>query len=382
VGRIGDAGYTFGANYLFTGENVMATNAENATAAGSPAAGHERRKADHIRINVEQDVAFKGLTSGLEKYFFMHQALPELNLDQVDSSTLLFGRQLRSPLLISSMTGGTAEAHEINRTLATAAAEAGIAMGLGSMRAAIEDASLAYTYQVRDVAPNILLFANLGAVQLNYGYGIEQCRRAVELCQADALILHLNALQEAVQPEGDGNFAFLLARIEEVCRLLPVPVIAKEVGWGFSKQSARLLADAGVAAIDVAGAGGTSWSQVEMHRAPTARHARVAGAFIDWGIPTAISIEYCRRAAPDLLIFASGGLRNGIDVAKCIALGASVAGFAGDFLRAAVGGGVEAVVDLAGAITDELRVAMFCSGAGNLSDLAQTPLFSRFDDAP
>jgi isopentenyl-diphosphate delta-isomerase len=248
------------------------------------------------------------------------------------------------------------------------------------MRAALEDGSLAYTYQVRDVAPDILLFANLGAVQLNYGYGLDQCQRAVDMCQADALILHLNALQEAVQPEGDGNFAGLLSRIEEVCRYLPVPVIAKEVGWGFSKQAARLLADAGVAAIDVAGAGGTSWSQVEMHRAPTARLARVAGAFIDWGIPTAVSIQYCRRAAPDLAIFASGGLRGGIDVAKCIALGATVAGFAGEFLRAAVGGGVEAVVELAGAITDELRVTMFCSGSGTLADLAQTPLFSRFDE--
>jgi isopentenyl-diphosphate delta-isomerase len=358
----------------------MATPRKPAAAVGPAAVQHERRKADHIRINVEEDVAFKGLTTGLENYFFMHQALPELDLAEIDTTATLFGKRLKTPLLISSMTGGTAEAHQINRTLATAAQEAGLAMGLGSMRAAIEDRSLAYTYQVRDVAPDILLFANLGAVQLNYGYGLDQCRRAVEMCQADALILHLNALQEAVQPEGDGNFAGLLSRIEEVCRDLPVPVIAKEVGWGFSKQAARLLADAGVAAIDVAGAGGTSWSQVEMHRAPTARLARVAGAFIDWGIPTAVSIQYCRRAAPDLAIFASGGIRGGIDVAKCIALGATVAGFAGDFLRAAVGGGVEAVVELAGAITDELRVAMFCSGSGALADLAQTPLFSRFDE--
>jgi isopentenyl-diphosphate delta-isomerase len=350
------------------------------TEGGAPAAQHERRKADHIRINVEKDVAFKDVTTGLERFFFMHQALPELDLALVDTSRALFGKRLKTPLLISSMTGGTAEAHQINRTLATAAEEAGLAMGLGSMRPAIEDKSLGYTYQVRDVAPNILLFANLGAVQLNYGYGLDHCLRAVELCQADALILHLNALQEAVQPEGDGNFAGLLGKIEEVCRYLPVPVIAKEVGWGFSKQAARLLANAGVAAIDVAGAGGTSWSQVEMHRAPTARHARVAGAFIDWGIPTAVSIEYCRRAAPDLAIFASGGIRNGIDVAKCIALGATIAGFAGDFLRAAVADGVAGVLDLAGAITDELRVTMFCAGAGDLADLAQTPLFNRFDD--
>jgi isopentenyl-diphosphate delta-isomerase len=339
---------------------------------------HEKRKADHIRINLEQDVQFKRLSSGLEQYFFMHQALPELDLATIDTSVRVFDKHLDSPLLISSMTGGTAEARTINRTLAAAAQEAGIAMGLGSMRAAIEDESLATTYQVRDVAPDILLFANLGAVQLNYRYGLAQCERAVELCEADALILHFNALQEAVQPEGDGNFAHLLDKVELICRQLPVPVIAKEVGWGFSREAARMLAEAGVAAIDVAGAGGTSWSQVEMHRAPTARHARVAGAFIDWGIPTAVSIRYCREVAPDLPVFASGGIRNGIEVAKSIALGATLVGLAGDFLRAADRDGVEGVLELAGAIGDELRVAMFCSGAGDLAALSRTPLHTSF----
>lgn len=339
---------------------------------------HERRKADHIRINLEEDVAFNKLTSGLENYFFMHQALPEIDLDAVNTRTTLFGKPLATPLLISSMTGGTAEAGEINRTLAEAAQAVGIAMGLGSQRAAIEDSSLANTYHVRQVAPDILLFANIGAVQLNYSYGLEQCLRAVDMCQADALILHFNALQEAVQPEGDGNFANLLSKVEQICRDLPVPVIAKEVGWGFAEETARQLANAGVAAIDVAGAGGTSWSQVEMYRAPTARHARVAGAFIDWGIPTAVSLQYCRRAAPNLPIFASGGIRNGIDVAKCIALGANLVGFAGDFLRAADQNGVAGVIEMAETITDELRIAMFCAGAENLNALAQTPLHTQF----
>jgi isopentenyl-diphosphate delta-isomerase len=346
--------------------------------AAVPPVIHERRKADHIRINVEEDVSFKKLTSGLEKYFFMHQALPEIDLAAIDTTTTLFGRKLKTPLLISSMTGGTAEAYEINRTLATAAQEAGMAMGLGSMRAAIEDPSLVYTYDVREFAPDVPLFANLGAVQFNYGYGVSQCQRAVDMCEADALILHFNALQEAVQPEGDGDFSGLLKKVAAVCRDLPVPVIAKEVGWGFSEETARQLADAGIAAIDVAGAGGTSWSQVEMHRAPTARLARVAGAFIDWGIPTAVSIQYCHRAAPELPIFASGGIRNGIDVAKCIALGASVVGFAGDFLRAAVSDGVSGVVETAGAITDELRVAMFCSGANDIEALTNTVLHTHF----
>jgi isopentenyl-diphosphate delta-isomerase len=340
----------------------------------------ERRKSDHIRINVEEDVSFKRLTTGLEEYFFMHQALPELDFAEVDTRTRLFGKELHSPLLISSMTGGAAEAHKINLDLAAAAQEAGIAMGLGSARAGIEDPELAFSYQVRDVAPDILLFANLGAVQFNYGYGLSECQRAVEISEADALILHFNALQEAVQPEGDGNFGDLLRKVEAVCRELHVPVIAKEVGWGFAEETARRLASAGVAAIDVAGAGGTSWSQVEMHRAPTARHARVAGAFIDWGIPTALSIQYCRRGAPNVAIIASGGIRNGIDAAKCIALGATLVGFAGDFLRAAVDGGVPAVVETVGAITDELRVAMFCSGAADLIALTETPLYSRLNE--
>ncbi len=339
---------------------------------------HERRKAEHIRINLEEDVSFKKLTSGLEKYFFIHQALPELNKADIDTTTTILGKTLATPLLISSMTGGTPEAGAINRTLAEAAQEVGIAMGLGSQRAAIEDESLADTFHVRQVAPDILLFANIGAVQLNYGYGLEHCQRAVDMAEADALILHFNVLQEAVQPEGDGDFANLLSKVEAVCRQMPVPVIAKEVGWGFSKEAARQLVDAGVSAIDVAGAGGTSWSQVEMYRAPTARHARVAGAFIDWGIPTAVSIQYCREVTKDLPVFASGGINDGIDVAKCIALGANMVGFAGHFLRAADQNGVQGVIDLAEVLTDELRVAMFCTGTKDLAALAETPLHKEF----
>lgn len=339
---------------------------------------HEKRKADHIRINLEEDVNFKKLSNGFESYFFLHEALPELNLATINTSTQLFGKWLKTPLLISSMTGGTAKARQINQVLAEGAQAMGMAMGLGSMRAAIEDPTLENSYQVRDVAPDILLFANLGAVQLNYRYGVEHCLRAVEMCQGDALILHLNPLQEAVQPEGDGNFEGLLPKIEAVCRQLPVPVIAKEVGWGISGATAKRLASAGVAAIDVAGAGGTSWSQVEMYRAPTARHARVAGAFIDWGLPTAVSVQLCHKAAPNLPIIASGGLKNGIDIAKCIALGAKIGGLAGDFLRAADKNGVDGVVDLARAITDELRVTMFCSGVADLAALGRTRLYTNF----
>nr|BAL53923.1 isopentenyl pyrophosphate isomerase [uncultured prokaryote] len=333
----------------------------------------ERRKADHIRINLEEDVQFPRLTTGLERYRFIHQALPELNLDEIDLSTTLLGKRLRAPLLISSMTGGTETARTINRNLAQAAQAAGIAMGLGSQRAAIENPALASTYQVRDLAPDILLFANLGAVQLNYGYGVDQCRRAVEMVEADALILHLNALQEAVQPGGDGNWKGLLRRIEAVCRALPVPVVVKEVGWGLSERVARQLAEAGVAALDVAGAGGTSWSEVEARRAPTELHRRVASAFADWGLPTAETLLMARRGAPNLPIIASGGLRDGIDVAKCIALGAAVAGMAGPFLKAAAVS-TEAVSEAITEITRVLRIAMFCAGAGSIPELQATPL--------
>ncbi len=336
------------------------------------------RKADHIRINLEADVR-SGLTTGLERLHFAHQALPELDLAAVDTRVSWFGKTLSAPLLISSMTGGTGSAGPLNRNLATAAQAAGIAMGVGSQRAALEDTDRAATFAVRQVAPDILLLANLGAVQLNYGYSVEHCRRAVAMIQADALILHLNALQEAVQPEGDVNWSGLVARIEAVCTALRaegVPVIAKEVGWGISEQAARQLAAAGVAAIDVAGAGGTSWSQVEMHRARTERQRRVAAAFVDWGLPTAASIRNVRHAAPGLPIIASGGLRDGVDVAKCVALGAGLCGLAGPFLKAA-DRSAEAVHETILELTQTLRIAMFAAGAGDIAQLQRTPLAER-----
>jgi isopentenyl-diphosphate Delta-isomerase len=330
------------------------------------------RKADHIRINLEEDVG-SGLTTGLEKYRFIHQPLPELNLEDVDLSLQLFGKHLQAPLLISSMTGGTAEASAINRNLALAAQKTGIAMGLGSLRAALEQPELALTFQVRQAAPDILLFANLGAVQLNYGYTAEHCQRAVDLIAADALVLHLNPLQEALQPEGDTRFAGLLKEIEHVCRVLSVPVIAKEVGWGFSERAARQLVEAGVAAIDVAGAGGTSWSQVEMHRAENEAQARLAAAFVDWGIPTAESIQNVLQVAPHVSVFASGGLRTGIDIAKCLALGATLGGMASPYLKAAVHS-AEDVVQVIKEIQAEIRVCMFASGVRNLEELQRSSL--------
>lgn len=338
----------------------------------------EDRKVEHIRINLEKDVQFPRLTTGLERYRFLHQALPELNLRDIDTTITLFGKRLSAPILISSMTGGTEVAMRLNQHLAEAAQANNVALGVGSQRAAIKNPEVAYTYRVRDIAPDILLFGNLGAVQFNYGYGVDECRRAVDMIEADALILHFNVLQEAVQPEGDTDFAGLLAKVEQVCKTLGVPVIAKEVGWGFSEQNARDLANAGVAAIDVAGSGGTSWSEVEYHRAPTAFHARVAAAFADWGIPTADAIQYAVRGAPHLPIIASGGLRDGIDIAKCIALGAMMGGMAGAFLKAA-DESIEAVDELIRATTAQLRVAMLCSGAQTATDLRRVTLLKVED---
>lgn len=333
----------------------------------------ESRKVDHIKINLEKDVQFPNVTTGLENYKFMHQALPELNLADIDSHVTLFGKTLSAPILISSMTGGTEMAQNLNRVLAEAAQKYNIAMGLGSQRAAIENPDLAKTYEVRQIAPDILLFANIGAVQFNYGYGVEECRKAVDMIEADALILHFNVLQEAVQPEGDINFSGLLAKVEQVCKVLDVPIIAKEVGWGFSEQNARDLTNAGVSSIDVAGAGGTSWSEVEYHRAPTAFHARVAASFADWGIPTADAIQYAVKGAPALPIIASGGIKDGVDIAKCIALGASLGGIAGSFLKVA-NQSVEATEQFIQELTAQIRIAMLCSGADNIKKLQQTPL--------
>lgn len=333
------------------------------------------RKTDHIRINLEEDVRSK-LTTGLERYFFLHNALPELDLDKVDLSVEIFGKTLKAPLLISAMTGGSREAAQINQRLAEAAQASGIAMGLGSQRAAIEDKDLEASYRVRNVAPDILLFANLGAVQLNYGYGLSHLQQAVDMIEADALVLHLNALQEAVQPEGNTNFSGLLKKIEIMCKQLPVPVVVKEVGWGISSETAKQLAHAGVRAIDVAGAGGTSWTQVEMHRAETENQARLAAAFGDWGISTSESIIQIREAVHSMRIFASGGLRSGVDIAKCIALGAELGGMAGPFLKAADDSS-EAVVEAIDHLARELLVTMFAAGAGDIPTLQRVPLVLR-----
>ena len=333
------------------------------------------RKSDHLLINLNEEVQ-SSLSTGLERYHFIHNAIPEIDLSEIDLQTTFMAKRLNAPLLISSMTGGTKQADKINVSLAEAAQDKGIAMGVGSQRAVIEEPALAAGMNLRQYAPDILLFANLGAVQLNYGYGIPECERAVEMLEADALILHLNPLQEALQPEGDTCFAGLLEKISEICLKLPVPVIVKEVGWGLSREAAVRLVETGVAAIDVAGAGGTSWSQVEMHRAKSPERAAIADAFIDWGIPTADALIEVRKALPDIPLIASGGLRSGIDVAKCLALGADLGGMAGPLLKAAFQS-TEAVIALIEQIAAQLQLSMFATGAHEIPALRSARLWKE-----
>jgi isopentenyl-diphosphate delta-isomerase len=338
-----------------------------------------QRKLDHVRINLEEAVD-SDLTAGFERYHFEHCALPDLNLADVVTATRFLGLAVAAPLLISSMTGGAEGLGDINRRLAEAAQARGVALGVGSQRAAIENGDAAGSFRVRQWAPTIPLFANLGAVQLNYGYGPEQCQRAVEMIEANALILHLNPLQEALQPEGDTRWAGLLRRIEPVARALPVPIIAKEVGWGIGAKDAERLVAAGVAAIDVAGAGGTSWSEVEKHRARTPSARRVAGSFTGWGRPTVTCLREVRAALPSIPLIASGGLRDGLDVAKALALGATLAGLAGPLLKAAALS-TEAVVEEIDILCQTLAIAMFAVGAADVTALADgsrlTPVTAR-----
>ncbi|MEQ9669885.1 type 2 isopentenyl-diphosphate Delta-isomerase [Coleofasciculus sp. G2-EDA-02] len=336
----------------------------------------QTRKADHIRICLNEDVQFHQVTNGLERYRFTHCCLPEINRSEIDISTRFLGKILGAPLLISSMTGGTQQAKTINFRLAQVAQEYQLAMGVGSQRVAVENPQVADTFAVRSLAPDILLLANLGAVQLNYSYGLDECLRVVELLAADALILHLNPLQECIQTNGDTKFHGLLDKINKLCNKLPVPVIAKEVGNGISAPMAQKLLEAGVSAIDVAGAGGTSWAKVESERALNLKQRRLGQTFADWGLPTADCITSIREIAPEIPLIASGGLRNGLEVAKAIALGADLAGLAFPFLQAA-SESTEAVDELVQLLIAEITTVLFCTGNVNLSQLRQSGVLQK-----
>lgn len=325
------------------------------------------RKADHIRLALDERMQLG--VDPFADWSFEHNALPEIDFAEIDLTTEFLGRRLAAPLLVSCMTGGTDLAATINRNLAAGAEKAGVAIGVGSQRKALEDASQAESFRVRDAAPGVPLLANLGAVQLNYGMGLAECRRAVEMIGADALVLHLNPLQEAIQPEGQRDFAGLLPRIGEIVRQLPVPVIVKEIGCGLSGAVGRQLAAQGVRILDTAGAGGTSWARIEAARAGD---IALGELFAGWGVPTAESIRQLREIE-GVTVIGSGGLRNGIDVAKALALGADLAGLAQPFLEAATQS-AERVAARIDRIVQELKICMFCLGAKDLSALRRAPL--------
>lgn len=320
----------------------------------------EARKSRHLDICLEEDVASR-LETGLAHVRLHHDALPEFALEDVETAVDFLGHRLRAPIVISSMTGGTARAGTINRNLALAAERAGVALALGSQRAAIENGALLDTYDVRRVAPHVVLFANLGAVQLNYAVRVADVQRAVAAIAADGLYLHLNPLQEALQPGGDTNFRDLAPKIAAVVRALEVPVIAKSVGSGIGVRTARRLLELGIAGIEIAGAGGTSWARVEGKRAGGARE-RIAEAFGGWGYPTAEATAALRAAFPQTTLVASGGVRSGVDVAKVLALGANAAGIALPFLMPATRS-AEAVHETIEEFILTLRIAMFASGS-------------------
>jgi isopentenyl-diphosphate Delta-isomerase len=339
---------------------------------GQPLSRISARKLEHLRLSLEASVQ-STRSAGFERFAFTHQALPNLDLDAIDLTTSFLGKPLKLPFLISSMTGGAHASGDVNRRLALVAQSMGIAFGVGSQRAGLTHKDLRATYQVRSVAPDVLLFANLGAVQLNYGMRREQCLEAIEMIGADALVLHLNPLQEALQPEGDHNFRGLVEKIALLCTELSVPVIVKEIGCGISGTVAATLADAGVAAIDVAGLGGTSFARVEAFRRERPEEVELALAFSEWGIPTADSLRAVRQAAPNTPLIASGGLRHGLDAAKAIAMGAELAGFAHAVLAAA-SEGEEPARRLLDGFAWQLRVAMFCAGAPTIAVLKTSQL--------
>jgi len=336
----------------------------------------EGRKADHIRICLEEDVQARFKSAGFEDITFVHRALPEIDREEVNLSTSAFDHGFSAPVMVEAMTGGTREASGINAAIAEAVERLGLGMGVGSQRAAIENPELEGTFAVaREKAPTAFLAANIGGPQVAREYGVEEAERAVEMIEADALAVHLNPLQEAVQPEGETGYRGVLEKIGEIARALKVPVIVKETGAGVAAEEARGLEAAGVRGVDVAGAGGTSWAAVEFHRARGLRDAfgqRLGETFWDWGIPTVASVVEVAQSAR-LTVVASGGVRSGLDAAKALALGAGLAGVALPVLGPAVKGPgeVERALRL---MVEELRTAMFLVRAPSLRELKGAPL--------
>ena len=331
----------------------------------------EKRKAEHIRICLEQKAQARKATAGFEDIQLIHRALPEVDRQKISLSASFLGKKFSAPLIVGAMTGGTEEATKINASIAEAVEKLGLGMGVGSQRAAIEDRKLEKTYAVaRKKAPSAFLIANIGGVQLVHGYGLKEVKKAIEMIDADAVAIHLNAMQEAVQPEGQTNFKGVLTKISEIAGELDKPVIVKETGCGISAEDAKALEAAGVKAIDVGGLGGTSFAAVEYYR--SINQNNMGEIFWDWGIPTAVSLIETTQSV-NIPVIASGGVRSGLDIAKSSALNASLASISQPMLETAVKGTKE-TEELLSCLIDELRNAMFLVGAKNLESLAKVPV--------
>jgi isopentenyl-diphosphate delta-isomerase len=335
----------------------------------------QRRKADHIRICLDENSQARKATTGFEDIHFIHKALPEINKQNIDPSTYFLNHKFSAPLVVGAITGGTAQAEKINATIAEAVEELQLGMGVGSQRAAIEDKSLMHTFAIaRKKAPNAFLIANIGGVQLVHGYSIREAKKAIEMIDADAIAIHLNALQEAIQPEGQTNFEGILSKIADIAGELDKPVVVKETGTGIAAEEAKKLEAAGVKAIDVGGAGGTSFAAVEYYRtgkeSQLQRH--LGEAFWDWGIPTATSIAEITQTVK-LPVIASGGIRNGSNIAKALALGAQLASLSQPILQTSIKG-VKETESLLTLLIEELRNIMFLVGAINIEQLARIPV--------
>jgi len=335
----------------------------------------EGRKSEHLKICLEEDVQARKVTTGFEDIYLVHRALPEVDRGRIDLSTVVFNHKFRAPLIVEAMTGGFKEATKINRAIAGAVEKLGLGMGVGSQRAAIENSRLEKTFTVvREEAPNAFIIANIGGPQIRHGYGLKEAKRVVEMIQADALAIHLNPLQEAVQPEGETNFTKVLSKIESLTKKIDVPVIVKETGAGIAAEEAKKLEAVNVAGVDVAGAGGTSWAAVEYHRAKKQRdefRQRLGESFWDWGIPTAVSLVETVQSV-NIPVTASGGVHCGVDASKALALGASLVGMAHPILNAATKGSKEVEKTLR-TIIEELKNAMFLVGAESIPSLKKAP---------
>lgn len=335
----------------------------------SQGAKTRKRKSEHIKIVLNENV--QPILSPFHKYVLPYKALPEINLNDIDTTIKFFSKKLSFPFLIASMTGGEEKGKQINKNLAIAAEESNVALALGSMRVTLEKPESLKTFQVRKYCPSIPLFANLGLVQLNYGYGADEINKIIDSIEADGIFLHINHLQEAVQPEGDTNFKGLMNKLEQVIKKVTRPILVKEVGAGIDDKTARRLYDIGVKWIDVSGLGGTSWTVVEGYR----REDALGKTFGAVGIPTDEAIKKA-SIIKGLDIIAGGGLRSGIDIAKSISLGATMAAIATPLLKPALTSS-QACIDYVNNLKRELNVAMFCMGVKNIDGLKKITLHEK-----